>query len=366
MMARFNLGGPAQQISSLMSHLDPEVFEQKLIVGLCAQDEVDYSEIRQLEFPIEKNKYLGRKISLFSDLFALLLIIKSYYKYKPDIVHSHTTKAGVICRVARLFYFRKLFLVHTYHGHLLYGYFNDFQTKLVVLLERTLGLFSSKLVTVGYRVKQELVEKSVAPWDKFVVIPPGICFLDQNKGTNPNVNDSPPLSIGFVGRVTGIKRPDRFLKIVETVRSLKLKIHFVVAGDGKLLNEMKEYAIRRNLDLDFLGWVSDIEPLFDKLDILVLTSDNEGTPISIVQGAAHSCIALSTDVGSVEDVLLDGETGFICRTDEEFAQKIEYLYENRTILNAMKQKAKSIALEKFSGSRLAQDHAKLYTEIMSS
>ena len=365
-MARFNLGGPAQQISSLMTHLDPKLFEQKLIVGFCAQDEIDYSEIRKLEFKVETNKYLGRKINLFSDLFALVSIVKTYYKFKPDVVHSHTAKAGVICRVARIFYFGKLSLVHTYHGHLLYGYFNRFQTQLVVILEKILGLISSKLVAVGFRVKNELVDAGIAKSEKIVVIPPGICFLNIKDDSEVSSKSSQVLSIGFVGRITNIKRPDRFLNIVKKVQQFNLDVRFVVAGDGKLLDEMRQNSINNNLGIEFLGWVANIDSLFQSLDVLILTSDNEGTPISIVQGAANSCIALSTNVGSVEDVLLHEKTGFICDTDDEFAEKLKFLCENRLMLNTMKREARTFAIENFSGTRLARDHATIYNSIINS
>jgi len=366
-MARFNLGGPAQQITSLMTHLNRDVFEQKLVVGLCAPDEIDYSEIRNLDFSIERNIYLGRKISLFSDFLAILTMARTYYRSRPHIVHSHTTKAGVICRLARFFYFPKVDLVHTFHGHLLYGYFNTFQTKFIINLEKLLAVITTKLITVGYRVKNELVDAGIAKSSKFLVIPPGICFIDvPHKNRSKGGEVKPSLLIGFVGRVTKIKRPDRFLEIVERIKGFDCEISFLVAGEGSLLDEMKRYSETRGLGIKFLGWISDVEPLFDELDILILTSDNEGTPISIVQGAAHECISLSTEVGSVEDVLIDGETGYICSTVDEFVQKIQFLYSNPSVLSTMKQEARVFSRKNFSGTRLARDHEKLYREIIQS
>jgi len=365
-MARFNLGGPAQQISSLMTFLDKEDFEQKLVVGECADDEIDYSTVRALGFDIDKNPHLGRKIKLTSDFLALTFMIKTYYQFRPDIVHSHTAKAGLICRIARIFYIHKVRLVHTYHGHLLYGYFNPTKTRLLVLIEKFLGLFTSRLVTVGNRVRDELLAAGVGPANKFQVIPPGITFLESSdsKGINSN-GENAKLSIGFVGRVTQIKRPDKFLEVVEAAQARRLNVSFHVAGDGNLLDEMKISAKKRGLEIEFLGWVADIEPLFENLEILVLTSDNEGTPISIIQAAAHGCISLSTDVGSVEDVLIDGKTGFLCDKVDEFVEKLDFLGNNPVILREMQSSARSFAVSNFSGQRLARDHAHLYQSLIS-
>ena len=366
-MARFNLGGPAQQISSLMTFLDKEHSEQKLVVGECADDEIDYSTVRALSFDIDKNPHLGRKIKLTSDFLALAFMIKTYYQFRPDIVHSHTAKAGLICRIARIFYIHKVRLVHTYHGHLLYGYFNPTKTRLLVLIEKFLGLFTSRLVTVGNRVRDELLAAGVGPANKFQVIPPGITFLESSdsEGFDASREEKAKLSIGFVGRVTQIKRPDKFLEVVEAAQVRRLDVSFHVAGDGNLLNEMKTSAEKGGLEIEFLGWVADIEPLFENLDILVLTSDNEGTPISIIQAAAHGCISLSTDVGSVEDVLIDGKTGFLCDKVDEFVEKLDYLGNNPAKLQEMQSSARSFAVSNFSGQRLARDHAHLYQSLIS-
>jgi glycosyltransferase involved in cell wall biosynthesis len=364
-MARFNLGGPALQITSLMTHLNQNLFEQKLVVGQCAEDEIDYSEVKKLGFEIQRNKYLGRRVNMLSDFRALMGIVRIYYQFKPDIVHSHTAKAGVICRVARLFYFRKLNLVHTYHGHLLFGYFNKSKTNLVILLERLLATYTKRLVTVGSRVKKDLVAAGIAGSSKFIVIPPGIDFEDTSSKQIRQIRKlHSPLRIGFVGRVTQIKRPDKFLAIAEALKSKVANIEFYVAGDGVLLEDMKAAAQRKSLHINFLGWVGNVEKLFQELDLIILTSDNEGTPISIIQAAAQGCIALSTDVGSVEDVLQHGETGFLCNDTHEFAERIEKLHKEHELLQRMQQSAQEFALKNFTGVSLAQNHEKLYLSMI--
>lgn len=364
-MARFNLGGPALQITSLMTHLNQNLFEQKLVVGQCAEDEIDYSEVKKLGFEIQRNEYLGRRVNILSDFRALITLLRTYYQFRPDIVHSHTAKAGVICRVARLFYFHKINLVHTYHGHLLFGYFSKSKTSLVILLERLLATYTKRLVTVGSRVKKELVAAGIAESSKFVVIPPGIDFVEtSSKQIRQIRNLHSPLRIGFVGRVTQIKRPDKFLAIAEELKSKVANIEYYVAGDGVLLEDMKSAAHRKSLRINFLGWVGNVEQLFQELDIIILTSDNEGTPISIIQAAAQGCIALSTDVGSVEDVLRNGETGFLCKDTHEFAERIEKLLREPDLLQRMQQSAQEFALKNFTGVRLAQNHEDLYRSMI--
>ena len=150
-----NVGGPAIQITGLMSNLDAEDFEQKLITGFCDTSEVDYLEMSNKSLPRVKIEGFGRSVNLFSDLRALLAIRREIKDFDPDIIHTHTAKAGFLGRIASLMTPKRHIRVHTFHGHLLQGYFGKFKTRLVILAERVLAGFTDKLVAVGDQVKDE-------------------------------------------------------------------------------------------------------------------------------------------------------------------------------------------------------------------
>jgi glycosyltransferase involved in cell wall biosynthesis len=282
-IARMNVGGPAVQVSGLMRGFDAQIFEQELVTGYCSTDEADYLEKVATDVQAVRIDGLGRSIKPRADLTALFAIVKEIRRFKPDVIHTHTAKAGVIGRVASILSGHKSIRVHTFHGHLLNGYFGAGKTRLVILVEKFLALFTDQLLAVGTKVKDDLLAVGIGNQSKFGVMPPGLQLAEVPSRSSARkelgLNDDATYC-AFIGRVTQIKRPDRFLDVVADIKSRGVDLHFIVAGAGELLPYSQDRAESENLPVTFLGWREDIEVILAAADFVLLTSDNEGTPLS--------------------------------------------------------------------------------------
>lgn len=369
-IARMNVGGPAVQISNLMRGLDPENFDHKLITGYCEEDEADYLETNAKDFSVERIKGLGRSVNLFSDVLCVFSIMKKIKEFKPDIVHTHTAKAGFIGRIASVLSGHKSKRIHTFHGHILHGYFSPSKTKIYIYIEKILSIFTHKFLCVGSKVRDDLIRAGIGNPNKYLVFPPGVerpMILERKTAANQLGVSADKVYCLYLGRVTRIKRPDRLIEVATILKSKNVKVKFLIAGDGDLLQETRDSAAALDLPFIFLGWQHDLAALFSVADILVMTSDNEGTPLSIVQAQLSGVPVVSTNVGSISEVLLDGASGYLTNLDAMLiAEKIEFLVKNPTNRVEMGAAGLIFAGEKFSPSRLVSDHEKLYRELVAS
>ena len=236
-IARMNVGGPAVQISGLMRGLDLDRYDHRLITGFCAPDEADYLETQAPDVPATRVSGLGRAIDARDDLRAFVDLKRIIREFDPHIIHTHTAKAGVVGRLAAITSKTDARLVHTFHGHLLHGYFSPAKSKAVTAVERQLARRSTALVSVGQQVRDDLLAAGIGRADKFRIIPPGLSLPplpDKHKARD--LFGIPPDSfvIAFVGRITQIKRPDRYLEVVRSISKTTDRAHFLVAGAGDL------------------------------------------------------------------------------------------------------------------------------------
>jgi len=365
-IARMNVGGPAVQISGLMRGFDQSRFEQRLYTGYCGEDESDYLNEVAIDVIPHRVEGLGRRISLVSDAKVLIYMIREIRNFKPHIIHTHTAKAGVIGRLASLISLHKSTRIHTFHGHLLYGYFGPVKTRLVVFAERFLGSQTEVLVAVGHRVRAELLEAGIGKPEKFVVVPPGLSLgelIPKEVARKEFGLNSPDLVCGFVGRVTQIKRPDRFLDVVKELKIRGRAIQFIIAGDGELIEECRKRVLEENLPVTFLGWQNDISKVFSTLDLVILTSDNEGTPLSLIQAGLARLPVVSTNVGSILEVVQNGKTGFV--TDKNvtsLTDAIEKLLFDPGLRQIIGNSAYEFTTNNFGVKRLVDDYQKLYLD----
>jgi glycosyltransferase involved in cell wall biosynthesis len=365
-----NVGGPAVQISGLMRGLDPEFFDQRLITGFCDEDEADYLETQAPDVSVTRITGLGRALKMRDDSKAIPEIIRQVREFKPDIIHTHTAKAGVLGRVAAKSAFSQAKLVHTFHGHLLHGYFSPRKTQLVRGVESFLARGTDRLVAVGPQVRDDLLAAKIGRAEKYVIIPPGLRLAKIPERLEARKVLDLPLDVtvvSFIGRLTGIKRVDRFADAVAIVVKTQPRIRFLVAGAGDQEAALADQVGRQNLPVTLLGWRSDIETILGASDLLVLTSDNEGTPLSLIQAALAGIPVVATNVGSVKDVVLDGTTGILCSKDpSEIAEAILKLVNDPALSQQMGAAAKEFAEARFGVSRLVNDHQNLYHDLMRS
>lgn len=367
-IARMNVGGPAVQVSGLMRGFDAAAFDQRLYTGFCAADEADYLETVATDVQAIRIVGFGRRVSLGGDVKAFVSLIKEIRSFKPHVIHTHTAKAGFLGRIASIVSLQPSIRVHTFHGHLLNGYFGAFKRRLVIIAEKTLAIFTHQLLAVGDKVRQDLLDAGIGNPKKFGLMPPG---LEIGQLPNKLISQesygisSSRLQCAFIGRVTQIKRPDCFLDVVSEVKRRGAAIEFFMAGDGELLETCRERIAREDLSVKILGWQSDIEKVLSAADLVVLTSDNEGTPLSLIQAGMAGLPVVTTRVGSVPEVVLDGVTGIITSLDvQEIADALEKLVNSSDLRAQMGSAAQKFTLANFGVKRLVHDHEELCKKLL--
>jgi len=367
-IARMNVGGPAVQVSGLMRGFNPHDFDHRLFTGFCAADEADYLDSVAIDISATRVKGLGRRVSFGGDVRAFFTLVKEIRSFKPDVIHTHTAKAGFLGRFASIVSLHPSIRVHTFHGHLLNGYFGYFKRSLVVLAEKLLGIFTDQLLAVGDKVRQDLLAVGVGKLENFGLMPPGLEIGDL-----PSKKDSQELyglsqqaiQCAFIGRVTQIKRPDRFLDVATEIKRRDVPIDFFMAGDGELLETCRKRITHEDLPVKVLGWQSNIEQVLSAADVVVLTSDNEGTPLSLIQAGMAMLPVVTTRVGSVPEVVLDGVTGIITNLDvQKIADALEKLANSAELRARMGASAQEFTLANFGVKRLVRDHEVLYKKLV--
>ena len=369
-IARMNVGGPAVQVSGLMRGFNSDQFDHRLYTGFCAEDEADYLETVATDVKAVRIQGFGRRVSFGGDIKAFIALVREIRTFKPHVIHTHTAKAGFLGRIASIVSLQPAIRVHTFHGHLLNGYFGSFKRSLVVIAEKFLALFTHQLLAVGDKVRQDLLNAGIGTKDKFGLMPPGLAIgvlPDREKSRNALSIPANCLQCAFIGRVTQIKRPDRFLDVVSEIKKRGVKLDFSIAGDGELLEMCRERIKQENLPVTILGWQSDIERVLSSADMVVLTSDNEGTPLSLIQAGMAGLPVVTTNVGSVPEVVLDGVTGIVTGLDvQEIADALEKLANDDVLRTKLGVAAQEFTLSNFGVKRLVHDHEELYKKLLSS
>ncbi|MBW1698259.1 MAG: glycosyltransferase [Deltaproteobacteria bacterium] len=394
-ISRLNIGGPAIHAYLLTKGLDNNRFETIVITGKLSSFEGDMSYL----FDALDNKPifipdLQRELSPWKDLKAFVQIFKILYEKRPDIVHTHTTKAGASARIAvflySLFGRRKIRTVHTFHGHVFTGYFNRTVSWLIVRIERLLMRLTDVVIAISESQQWELKEKyRIAPAYKIKTKELGFDlkpFLN-NEGKKGSFRrdlgiKNNTLLIGIIGRLVPIKNHKMFLETARCfiTRNPGLPVKFVIVGDGELRNQLKAYARKLRIEpwVLFYGWVKDVSYVYSDLDILALTSLNEGTPVSIIEAMASSVPVIATDAGGVVDLIGTGnapsssngfrvcDRGILCRKDDPvgFAEGLKYLISiDDREKNRMLSKACRFVKRKYSHQRLLKNIEELYLEL---
>ena len=363
-IARMNVGGPAVIVADLMRGLDPAKFEQTLITGYCADNEADYLETVATDVKATRIGGLGRSISLAADAKAFFALIALIKRERPDVIHTHTAKAGVLGRLAAILAGGNAVRIHTFHGHLLHGYFAGWKVKLVIEIEKFLATKTDYLIAVGNQVKDDLLAAGIGRPEQFRTFFPGLpdpvadTFEESRKALGLDLDKT---YCTFVGRLTQIKRPDRLLDVAKACIARGLDLNFLVAGEGELFEASQQRAIEENLPVTFLGWRKDIDQLFAASDIAILTSDNEGIPLTLIQAAQAGLPIVATNVGSIKDIVIDGETGFLTSTQAgAMASALSALVTDIDLRDNLGMAGRAHAKKYFSLAKSLQDHSDLY------
>jgi len=363
-IARMNVGGPAVIVADLMRGLDSNHFSQQLITGFCDENEADYLETVATDISATRISGLGRSISPLADLRAFIALIATIKRERPDVIHTHTAKAGVLGRLAAMIAGSKALRIHTFHGHLLHGYFAGWKITLVIAIEKYLARHTNFLIAVGNQVRVDLLAAGIGRESQYRTFFPGLPRPGNfNKADLRAKLDLSPEKIycTFVGRLTQIKRPDRLLDIAAIAGHTNPSLHFLVAGEGELFENCKSRAIAENLPITFLGWRSDIAEIFAASDIAILTSDNEGIPLTLIQAAQAGLPIVAPNVGSIADIVVAGVTGFLVKPDAPaMAQALQELIGDVALREKFGDAGKIHADRYFSLDKSLVDHGALY------
>ncbi|MFF5262484.1 glycosyltransferase [Actinomadura viridis] len=365
-IARMNVGGPAMQVAALARGLDAARFDHRIHCGFVGPDEADYVDLCAPEIEVRRVPGLGRSVRPSDDGRALLRLVSAMRAFRPHIVHTHTAKAGALGRTAAVLA-RVPVRVHTFHGHLLHGYFPPSKTRMVVQAERALARFTDHIVAVGAQVRDDLLAAGIGTPGKYSVVPPGTDLppLPGREAARRSLGlPADGLVVAYVGRVTRIKRPDRFVEVVRAVAREEPAARFVLCGDGDLVPEVRSAARELGGALRLLGWRADVETVYAAADAVLLTSDNEGMPVSLIEAGLAGLPAVATKVGGVPEVVLDGETGLLAATRAgELAAATLRLLRDEPLRLRLGHAARIRTTERFGAARLVSDIRHLYASI---
>ncbi len=377
-IARLNIGGPAIHTITLTSELNKRGFSDTLVCGKVNDSEGDMAYLAEEKGvkPIVIHN-LGREISVLKDLKAFLKLVSIMYRERPDIVHTHTAKAGTLGRIAAICTGVPV-RFHTFHGHVFDGYFSPRKAKAFLLIERFLALFTDRVITVSESVKNEIVNKlKVTDDSKCVIVPLGFdldTFLKsgEKKGLFRKKigTDDETLLIGIVGRLVPIKNHAMFLDVACKVkdRVKKMKIKFIIVGDGELKGQLKKRAADMGLEEEvlFTGWVEDLASVYADLDVVTLTSLNEGTPVSLIEAMACGKPVMATNVGGVRDLVKEEMNGLLVKSGDvgAFADKLISLLESPDRREHLGENGRRSVIDKYSKERLVGDIESLYRDLM--
>lgn len=384
---RLNLGGPTYNAALLTKHLAPE-FETLLLAGV-KQDSEESSDfiVKNLGIQFTELPEMQREINFSQDRKAYLRIRQIIKEFKPDIVHTHAAKPGTLGRLAAM-HEKVPAIVHTFHGHVFHSYFGKLKTQLFINVERYLARHSTAIVAISNKQKEELSSTyRICPSEKIRVIPLGFDLnkfqedIPKKRKTFRDkylINDD-EIAVGIIGRLVPIKNHKFFLEATKKILlTTSKKLRFIIVGDGEERENLFE--ICRNLGLDysysiqetrkaqvtFTSWMKDVDIAVAGMDIIALTSFNEGTPVSLIEAQAGNKPIVSTRVGGIEDVVLEGITAFLSPNNDlaSFTEKLSALIEDSALRMRMGENGWIYVKDKFHYSRLMTDMKSLYNQLL--
>jgi glycosyltransferase involved in cell wall biosynthesis len=382
-IARLNIGGPARHAVILDEALRSRGFDCLLVHGTPLVHEGSFEGLLQ-EHGIRSRRIhgLGRRVHVWSDLVAFVSFVRILFHEKPDIVHTHTAKAGALGRSAVLLFNltrsrkRRSLLVHTFHGNVMSGYFGAVASMIVRRIEKTLAIWTDRVIVISESQRKEIVEQfRIVKPNRVSVVPLGLDLspllaselpdrrLRQGFGWNEN-----HIVIGYVGRFVPIKDLRTMIAGFAQYARRNPRARLLLVGDGELRPALETHV--RELELDavvqFTGWRRDLIHIYGAMDIAGLTSMNEGTPVSLIEALAAGVPVVATAVGGVPDVIRHDETGLLIPPGdaEAFASALDRLVADHELCQRLRQRGRDEVRGRFDRDRLVSDIECVYTNLL--
>ncbi len=374
-ITRLDWGGVPDIIRIICNNLNPEIYDLRLITGLTKYPSVKTKEfLNRLNDRLIILPNLQRNINPLKDGLTLINLYRLFRKEKFDLVHTHTSKAGVLGRIAaKAAGVPKV--VHTFHGHTFYGYFGIWMSKIIVAIERFAAAFADKITVLTELEKEDLIKFKIAPPAKIVVINSGL-ELDIYKEVNIDIAskkkalqiEPEALAVGMIGRLEPVKGPEYFIEAAKFISQRFPKVKFLVVGEGSLRNKLEDRCKKLNIFEKFIftGWREDVAEILPILDILVLPSLNEAVGRILIEAGACGVVAVATKVGGVAEIVKENVTGILVapKDADSLAKAVIGLLEDEEKRLKMKEAAKKWIDDKFSASKMAKRFSDLYEELI--
>lgn len=382
-ITRLNIGGPAQQVVGLSDPSASPEWSTLLIAGKPSAPEGNMSYLlRGRNIRIRDLQALQRPLHPGRDLQAISSVFKILLREKPKILHTHTAKAGAVGRIAGILYRvltgKPLSLVHTFHGHALDGYFGQAVSRLFCWIERILAVATDRIIAVSPSVRDDLIARGIAPASKIQVVPLGLPLKNLLEMPPPAL--TPPLRVGIVGRLAPIKNHAMFIQAIRLLRDSGRgnDFRFWIIGDGEERPALEKSVRQMGLEdrVQFTGWKTDPALIVRELDIVCLTSRNEGTPVSLIEAMAAGRPVISTQVGGVRDLLgiPQWENTLLQRCERgvglkgfdpsALAEGLLFIRDHLEETGRISDAARGYAGRQFNFERLTLDLTRLYQELV--
>lgn len=382
---RFNVGGPTHNATFLTKYLYPE-YETKLIAGkkLPSEASSEYM-LKENEIDFEIIEDMSRSINIIKDLKSFFRIKKIIREFKPDIVHTHASKSGALGRLAAITS-KVPIIVHTFHGHVFHSYFGNLKTRFYIFLERFLAKKSSAIIAISDLQRKELINDfDICSETQTYTIPLG---FDLNKFQDDNLLkrnifrsefnlEEDLIAVGIIGRLTPIKNHPFFLEAIKKLLGMtSRKFKVFIVGDGEDKKALEALCNELNLTFNaegiedpliyFTSWRKDMDAVYAGLDLVALTSKNEGTPVTLIEAQASNKPIVTTDVGGVRDVVMPDLTAYVSDKNDstKFATNMSLLLNNDTERLRMGSAGYNHVSELFSYKRLVRDVSELYENLL--
>ncbi len=384
---RFVIGGQAVDTIPLAWHLQSD-FDILILYGEKEKDELepDFLLVKYPGLRLKKIRQLRRSINLFNDLVAFISVFKAIKNFKADIVHTHGAKSGFTGRLASWFYGVPV-IIHTFHGHFFHSYFTKTISNFIAGVERAMGKITTRAVALSNAQKEELsLRYKILPLEKIKVVPLGFAFDQDNDaevlrqkfrtqfGLQPH-----HVAIGIVGRIVPVKNHSFFVKVIAEILKTNTASNaaFFIVGDGDLRRQLEAEMKQLNIGFSntlitpqnkvvFTSWITDMYEVMNGLDVVALTSLNEGTPLSVIEAQFFKKAVVSTDAGGVRDTMQQGISGFITATDDidGFTENLKMLIDNEQLRTQMGVAGFQFASLKFSKQNEIESTKALYWSLL--
>ena len=347
-ISRLNVGGTSSWIDQLATSMQDEGHELRIISGVTETNEAQAEMNSNLDI-----KYLSnfrKKLSFSKDLRSFVEIRNEIKLFNPTIINTHTSKAGLLTRLANFtLLYQRPKLVHTLHGHLLYGYFPKWKIRLIIGIERFLGLFTDLVLVPGKNVAAEAESAGLINHRKVIEVFPGVPIPSTKRLSQ----ESQRLRVGWLGRLTQIKRPDRVIELAKIFPD----VDFFIGGHGELMRSLQD-ACPSNVYLE--GWVEANE-FWSRIDIALLTSDNEAMPISLIEAGMLGLPAVTTNVGSTSEVVVNNKSGLVVGTNtSDLADALGKLIKSPELRAEYGENARTFTTSNFSPKNQLETHLRAY------